>query len=132
MPLTSIAMRAGKSAAYKRAVADSVHQALVEVIGIPADDRFQLINEYGAQEFIFDPAFLGMDRTDNLVIIQIILRCGRSRELRAELHQKIAALLAKSPGVRADDVFVTLVENDYADWSVGRGEAPLLKLLPAS
>ena len=132
MPLTSITLRKGKSKEYRRTVADSVHEALVEAIGIPRDDRFQIITEADEDGVIYDPSFLGIDRSDDIVIIQITLRGGRSRELRAELHLTIANRLSQSPGLRPEDVFISLVENDYADWSVGRGEAPLLKLLEAS
>lgn len=51
MPLTTIALHKGKSAEYRRAVADSIHAALVETLGIPADDRFQLIQEYRFRQF---------------------------------------------------------------------------------
>lgn len=132
MPLTSIALRKGKSADYKRALADSVHAALVETIGIPADDRFQLIDEYEPEGLIYDAAFLGIERSDDIVIVRITLRSGRSRETRAALLRNIAENLSRSPGMRPEDVFISLVENDYADWSVGRGEAPLLKLLNAA
>jgi len=132
VPLTSISLRKGKSKEYRRAVADSVHAALVEAVGIPSDDRFQLITEVERDGLIYDPAFLDIERTDDIVIIQITLRSGRPRETRAALHRAIAQKLSESPGLRTEDVFVSLVENDYADWSVGRGEAPLLKLLEAS
>ena len=132
MPLTTIALRKGRSAEYRRAVADSVHSALVETIGIPADDRFQLIDQYDADSLVYDKRFLGIERTDDIIIIRITLRSGRSREQRTSLHRSIAEKLSRSPGVRPEDVFIALVENDYADWSVGRGEAPLMKLLEAS
>jgi 4-oxalocrotonate tautomerase len=125
-------MLKGKSAEYRRAVADAVHAALVEIIGIPEDDRFQLIDEYDADRLIYDRAYLGIERTDEIIIIRITLRSGRSRETRAALHQAIAQKLSVSTGVRSEDVFISLVENDYADWSVGRGEAPLLKLLESN
>jgi phenylpyruvate tautomerase PptA (4-oxalocrotonate tautomerase family) len=129
MPLTTIALRKGKSADYRRAVADSVHRALVEAVGIPEDDRFQIVTEHEADGLIYDRGFLGIPRTDDIVIIQVTLRGGRPREVRTALHRRLAARLSESPGLRPEDVFVTLVENDYADWSVGRGEAPLMKLL---
>jgi len=129
MPIASIALRRGKSASYRRAVADAVHEALVEIVGIPPDDRFQLITELDSDALIYDRNFLGIARSDDIVIIQITLRGGRSRETRVALHRRIADRLANNPGVRPEDVFIVLVENDYADWSVGRGEAPLMRLL---
>ncbi len=129
MPLATISLRRGKSLEYRRAISDGVHRALVEVIGIPEKDRFHLIHELDGEAFIFDRDYLGIDRTEDIVFIQITLRAGRSRELRVALHQRLAALLAEAPGLRPEDVFITLVENDYADWSIGRGEAPLMALL---
>ena len=131
MPIATISLRRGKPAAYRRAICDGVHESLVKVVGIPQDDRFQLVNEYDEDHFIFDRNYLGIERSDDLVIIQITLRVGRSRELRVALHKDIAARLSRSPGVRPQDVMIVLVENDYADWSVGNGEAPLMKLLTA-
>jgi 4-oxalocrotonate tautomerase len=129
MPTSRIALRRGKSPQYRRAISDAVHRALVEVIGIPNEDQFHVIDEYDAENFIYHPSFLDIARTDDLVIINIVLRGGRSRDLRVQLHKKIAELLEQKPGVRPQDVFVYLVENDYADWSVGNGDAPLMKLL---
>src|SRR6185312_13424290 len=110
MPTSRIALRRGKSAQYRRAISDAVHQALVEVIGIPNDDHFHVIDEYDADNFIYHPTFLDIARTDDLVIINIVLRGGRGRNLRVELHKKIAEFLQQKPGVRPQDVFVYLVE----------------------
>ena len=131
MPLTSIALRRGKPAAFRRAIADGIHEALVEAVGIPPDDRFQLMAEFDPDGLIYDPQFLGIARTDDIVIIRITLRGGRSREIRTGLHETIVRKLQSAPGLRPEDVFICLVENDHADWSVGRGEAPLMKLLDA-
>lgn len=132
VPLTSISLRKGKSPGYRRAVADSVHAALVETIGIPADHRFQLIDQYEPEDLIYDPSFLGIQRTDDLIIVTVTLVSGRPRALRAALHRSIAEKLSASPGVRPEDVFISLVENDRADWSVGRGESPLLSAAEAA
>ncbi len=130
MPTSRIALRRGKSVEHRRAISDAVQDALVDVIGIPREDHFHLIDEYDADNFIYHPSFLDIARTDDLVIVNIVLRGGRSRELRVRLHKKIADLLALRPGIRPQDVFVYLIENDYADWSVGNGDAPLMKLIP--
>lgn len=132
MPLAHIALKKGKSIEYRHAVSDAIHRALVEVVGIPQGDKFHLINEIEPENLIFDPSYLGIERSEDLVIIQIILRVGRDRETRVRLHDRIATLLEQSPGMRPEDVFITLIENDYANWSVGRGEAPLMSLLPPS
>ena len=68
MPLVRIAFRAGKPAHYRQAVADEVHRALVEVAGVPELDRFQVLTEHAAADMIYDPTYLGINRTDDIVI----------------------------------------------------------------
>jgi phenylpyruvate tautomerase PptA (4-oxalocrotonate tautomerase family) len=131
MPLVRIDLRRGKSAAYRRALAAGIHQALVDIVGIPQDDRFQTITEHDADGLIYDPDYLGIERTDDVVFVQITFRRGRTPEMRKELYARIVENLARDPGVRPEDVLIMLVENDPVDWSVGNGEAQLLRVLPA-
>ena len=39
MPLVRIAMREGKPASYRRAIADGVHAAMVEVANVRSEER---------------------------------------------------------------------------------------------
>ena len=71
MPLVRISILKGRSAAQKRALGDAVHRALVETIDVPALDRFQVITEHERGDLVYDPEFLGIHRTDGLVLIQI-------------------------------------------------------------
>ena len=123
MPLVRIALRAGTALADQRAIADAVHQALVETITIPAADRFQLISEYAADQFIYDPSYLDIPRTDQLVILQITISAGRTVEQKRALYRRIVELLAESPGIRSEDVFINLVEVAKENWSFGQGVA---------
>jgi len=123
MPLVRIALRAGKSESYRRAVADSIHRAMVETINVPAKDRFQIITEHGASDLIYDPSYLDIPRSDGVLLIQITLNSGRSVELKKALFARIAALLSDNPGVRREDVFVSLVEVAKENWSFGNGIA---------
>jgi len=123
MPLVRIALREGTSAEYRRAIADGVHQAMVDAIAIPADDRFQVISEHSADNLIYDPQYLGIKRTDRIVLIQITLSAGRKPGQKRALYKRITELLAKSPGVRPEDVVINLVEVTWEDWSFGNGVA---------
>jgi phenylpyruvate tautomerase PptA (4-oxalocrotonate tautomerase family) len=123
MPLVRIALRAGKSADDRRAIADGVHQAMVETIDVPLDDRFQIVTEHGPDGLIYDRNYLGIARSDDFVAIQIALRRGRSVTLKQALNRRIVERLADRPGIRPQDVLVTLVENEPADWSFGDGVA---------
>lgn len=123
MPLVRIALRQGKSAAYRAAVGDAIHRAMVETIKVPAKDRFQVITEHPADGLVYDPSYLDIARTDDVLVIQITLNAGRTVEMKRALYARIADLLAESPGVRREDVFVSLVEVPKENWSFGNGIA---------
>ena len=121
MPFTRISIPAGTPAAHKAAIARGVHEAMVAAIGIPEDDFFQLLSEYQPGDLLFDRGFLGVQRSDGLVVIQITLRRGRSDAMKRDLYARIAATLGQAADIRPQDVFVYLAENDFSDWSVGDG-----------
>lgn len=127
MPFVCISLRQGTSKEYRRAIADGVHQAMIDAMAIPPDDRFQVISEYAAENLIYDPRYLGIERSDKAVLIQITLSAGRKPGQKRALFKRIAELLGKSPGVRPQDVFVNLVEVAWENWSFGNGEAQYAK-----
>jgi phenylpyruvate tautomerase PptA (4-oxalocrotonate tautomerase family) len=123
MPLVRIALRSGKPLAYRQAISQAVHRAMVETINVPALDRFQIITEHSADELIYDPTYLNIDRTEDVVFIQITLNAGRSVEQKKALYTLITTLLTEQPGIRPEDVLVNLVEVSHENWSFGNGEA---------
>jgi phenylpyruvate tautomerase PptA (4-oxalocrotonate tautomerase family) len=122
MPLVRIDIVKGKDAAYRQRVSRVVYEAMV-VSGVPENDRFQIVSEHDSNNFLYDPTYLGIHRTDDLVIIQITWNEGRTVEQKKVLYRTIADGLAKSPGIRTEDVFINLVEVKKENWSFGKGEA---------
>ena len=123
MPLVRISVLKGKPASYRRKLGDAVHQALVETIDVPAKDRFQLITEHDAEDFVYDREYLGIARSRDLVIIQITLSAGRSPHLKRRLYRAIANRLAAAAQLRPEDVWINLVEVARENWSFGNGVA---------
>ncbi len=123
MPLVRVSLISGKSPEYRRAVADSVHRALVDAIKIPEKDRFQIITEHAPGDFIYDPSYLDVPRSDDVMLVQITLSAGRSVEVKRALYARMVELLAASPGIRKQDLFVSLVEVANENWSFGNGVA---------
>ena len=121
MPLVRISLLKGKSPEHRRAVADGVHAALVETYGVPADDRLQLIEQLDPGALIYDPDYLGVHRTDDLVMVHITASATRDTATKQALYKAIAERLARDPGLRPEDVFVTLSPNNREDWSFGNG-----------
>ena len=123
MPLVRIDLRAGKSAEYRKALGDGVHRALIEAMAVPADDHFQVIAEHPAEGLIYDPQYLGVRRSDNVVFVQITLSAGRKPQQKRKLFKRMAEILAESPGLKPADLVINLVEVVWENWSFGNGEA---------
>jgi phenylpyruvate tautomerase PptA (4-oxalocrotonate tautomerase family) len=123
MPLVRISLLKGKPASYRRKVGDAVHRALVETIDVPTKDRFQILTEHDAEDFVYDREYLGIARSRDLVIIQITLSAGRSLYLKRALYRAIVARLGAAVQLRPEDVWINLVETAKENWSFGNGVA---------
>src|ERR1022692_1781068 len=122
MPLVRIAIREGKTDEYRAAIQEGIHSAMIETIGVPPDDRFQIFTEHGAGALISDPGYLGIARGDGFLVIQITLNQGRTLEKKRALYRRIADNLQVNPGIRPQDVLINLVEVPKENWSFGNGE----------
>lgn len=122
MPFIRTCVHKDTPAAQRQNIVDGIHQALVDSIGMPADELFNLVTDYDAQQFFYSRTFNGVARSDAVVVIDITLRRGRSDAMKRALYAGIAQNLEKNAGVVPGDVFIFMHENDYSDWSVGGGK----------
>jgi phenylpyruvate tautomerase PptA (4-oxalocrotonate tautomerase family) len=122
MPLVRIDLMTGRTPEQITAIADAIHEAIVEVYGIPVRDRFQVVNELPSGRIVAEDAGLGFERTGGVVMIQIFTQRGRSDEMKQALYARIASGL-ETVGVALGDVFIGYVENGPQDWSFGFGVA---------
>jgi phenylpyruvate tautomerase PptA (4-oxalocrotonate tautomerase family) len=123
MPLVRIDLQKGKDASYRQKAGQVVYEALVAHTGAPKDDRFQIIVEHTAENFIFDSDYLGIHRTNDLVYVQIFFNEGRAVAQKQALYKAIADGLSEQLGLRREDVFIGLVEVKKENWSFGNGIA---------
>ena len=85
MPLVRIDLLEGKTPEYRAQVGQIVYQALLNCIGVPNDDRFQVITEHPKAELQFDRNYLGIRRSDDCIFVQITLSIGRTVEMKQAL-----------------------------------------------
>ena len=123
MPLVRIDLPAGKSPEYRGAVGDVIYGAMVAVLNVPQDDRFQVIAAHAASDLIIDPGYLGIRRSADAIVIQVTLNDGRSVEQKRAFYKAIADGLHARVGLRREDVLINLVEVRKENWSFGNGEA---------
>ncbi|GGO40747.1 tautomerase family protein [Streptomyces lasiicapitis] len=114
----------GADSARLDALGRAVHEALVETIGIPADDRFQVLTGHdGTRSTLRYDDYLGVRRDSGIVYVAITMRAGRSPAQKQALYRRIAELAQEYAGTEPRNVFVTVTENESIDWSLGNGEA---------
>jgi 4-oxalocrotonate tautomerase len=123
MPLVEITLRKGRSSEFLRLVADAVHDALVSEANVPADDRFQIIQEVEPDRLIAHPSYGGVTRSDGLIVVKVTLNAGRTLDIKKRLYASMADRLEKTADVRRDDLLVCLVEVTKENWSFGNGLA---------
>ncbi|MBB6347380.1 phenylpyruvate tautomerase PptA (4-oxalocrotonate tautomerase family) [Nonomuraea muscovyensis] len=106
------------------ALGRAVHDALVETIGIPPDDRFQVLTGHdGTRSTLRYDDYLGVHRDSGIVYVAITMRRGRTPAQKQALYRRIAELAHDYAGTEPRNVFVTLTENESIDWSLGEGVA---------
>ncbi|OOG46589.1 tautomerase family protein [Polaromonas sp. A23] len=122
MPLARISVPEHLSQEQVRALADAVHEGLVETCKVPADDRFQLISRFQPSAMILNPTFPDVMRTPDASIVEITFLGGRSDDQKRKLYGYVVEK-AVAAGFVPDDIMITLTENSPIDWSLGCGRA---------
>jgi len=109
------------------AIGEAVQVALVETMNVPQRDRFQVITEHPKNRFVYNQSYLGVERTDRIVFVQVFLSKGRTTEQKQAFYAAVARELANA-GLRPEDLAIALVENTREDWSFGNGIAQYVVL----
>ncbi len=122
MPLVTVTLRKGKSTDFKSAVLGAVHRALV-ASGVPEADRFQRVIELGPDDLRFDPTYpdVSVPRTDDFVLIEVLLSVGRSVKVKRKILSDIMGSLAAAPGLNPDNVMVMFKETQWENWAFAGG-----------
>jgi 4-oxalocrotonate tautomerase len=123
MPLVRIDLIRGKSAQYRKTLGEIIYRAMIELINVPKDDKFQVITEHAPEEMNFAESYLGNQYSQDVIFIQITLNAGRSVELKKAFYKRIADDIHAQLKTRPDDVVINLVEVAKENWSFGNGIA---------
>jgi phenylpyruvate tautomerase PptA (4-oxalocrotonate tautomerase family) len=115
MPLVNISLRKGTTPDYRRAIANGVHQAMMDAFKIPTDDRFIQIWEHSAENMIQDRTFFGIERSDKSIFLQIVVN-HRPVEQKTSFYQFVVKNLVDAPGLRQEDIFIGVVEVAPENW----------------
>jgi phenylpyruvate tautomerase PptA (4-oxalocrotonate tautomerase family) len=123
MPLVRVDIKKHQDPTHAKRIGQLIYAAMHSAIGVPENDNFQILAEHDEHHFIFDPQYLGINRSDQLVVIQITLSEGRTVDQKKLLYKTIAESLNTELAVRLEDIFINLVEVKKENWSFGNGIA---------
>jgi hypothetical protein len=118
MPLVQVDLPRTLFAEQGTRISDEIHQAFIDALAIPADDKFQIFRPREEAELVFDPGYGGVDRR-SLIVIQVLMVHMYPVERKRELYRHIVTRLA-GIGIRPEDIQIALTENGYEDWYAGR------------
>lgn len=121
MPLVTVTVLRPKTAAFKDSVLNAVHGALVSV-GVPEADRFHRVLELSREDFRFDPAYPDVQgsRTEDFVLIEIVLSAGRSVKVKKQFLSNLMTALAAA-GHDPENVMVVFKETTWENWAFAGG-----------
>jgi phenylpyruvate tautomerase PptA (4-oxalocrotonate tautomerase family) len=109
-----------------RLLADTVQEVVLDVFAAPPRDRYQVITEHRPGQLICEDTGLGIERTDDLVVLQVFQQ-GRSEEQKRALYAGLATRLEGATGLAPSDLIVSVMGNSREDWSFGLGRAQFLE-----
>jgi hypothetical protein len=104
-------------------VSRAVQDALISILKIPSDDFFQIIHELPRNRFLHTPSFLGMNYSDDFILLEIAFIVGRPKETRLALLKELNAGIVAGAGISPDDLLIQLSESAGENFSFGRGLA---------
>jgi 4-oxalocrotonate tautomerase len=125
MPFVRVDLVEGKSAEYRSGIGEVIYEAMRATMDVPDDDRFQVITEHPRGDFVANPTYFGISRTEDCVFIQVTMKSGRTDEAKQAFYRAVADGLHDRLGLRREDVFINLVEVAKQNWSFGNGIAQL-------
>lgn len=121
MPLVTVTMLRPKPKAFKDSVLQAVHDALVG-IGVPEADRFQRVLELAPEDFRFDRGYPDVEgtRTDDFVLVEVLLSAGRSVKVKKQFLAQLVAALAAA-GHDPENLMVVFRETTWENWAFAGG-----------
>lgn len=117
MPLVKVEIRKGKGFEYKKAILDGIHNALVEVLKTPEDDRIQRLYELDRENFE-----ISSNKTKDFILVELTIFEGRSDETKKKLYAKIVDNLEKALGIVRTDVLIVINEPPLNNWGISGGK----------
>ena len=124
MPLATIHVLEGRYDERRLTnVSKAVREALSRILKVPPDDWFQIIHELPRHRFLHTPSFVGMQYSDDFILLEVAFISGRPKETRLALLKELNARIVAGAGISPDDLMIQLSEFPGENFSFGQGLA---------
>ena len=124
MPVAKIYVTEGQyDEARLASVSMAIQDSLMSILGVPPDDFFQIIHVLPRKHFLHTPSFVGMNYSDDLIILEITFISGRPKETRLALLKALNKAVVANAGISPDDLLIVLYEVPGENVSFGQGLA---------
>jgi hypothetical protein len=110
MPLVRIALRKGRAPLYRRRLGENAYETMIGTLTVPPADSFRITTKHDPLGLVHDPEYLGISRTDEIVIPQMTLNEGRTVDVKQQFLPQAIRALNQELALRPEDLFFSLVE----------------------
>jgi hypothetical protein len=104
-------------------MSEAIQNALIEVLGIPPDDFFQIHHVLPRNRYLHTPAFLGQKYSDDMILLELTFITGRPKETRRALLKSLNEKVVAAARISPADLVVMLYEIAGENASFGSGLA---------
>lgn len=125
MPLLNIHVVKGRNESQTSILLQTIHDSMVKAFEVPVRDRYQILHEHDSSRFIMEDTGLGFVRTDKRVLIHMTTR-PRSQQMKEHFYNLLVGNLGQYCDISPEDIMISCIENNDADWSFGFGRAQFL------
>lgn len=106
-------MQQGPDKVFARTFMDEVHRSMIEILGIPENDRNVRLMFYDPDLFDAKPPYQ--------YFIEITMFAGRNDEAKSRLYKTITVKLNTKLGIDPHSVFIVVHEQPLQNWGVRGG-----------
>ncbi len=124
MPLAEIHVHEGHYDEQRlAALGAAIQGALEAVLNIPPADYYRIVHPLPPHRFVHTPSFLGLNYSEDFILLKLTFIAGRSRETRLALLKELNERVVAATGISPDDLNVLIYELPGENISFGRGLA---------
>ncbi|WP_429951030.1 tautomerase family protein [Enterococcus sp. AZ101] len=126
MPLLKFDLVEGRSQEEIQTILDIAHSAVLASFDVPTGDRYQIVTQHQPFEMVLEDTGLGFKRDPAKMISLTVISRERTTDQKEIFYQLLAQQLDELCGIAPENLLISFIINNDADWSFGFGEAQFM------